>query len=61
MIKLEQPAYTIVDNNVKNFKYTIKITGKYLDTWHELKLRWVIGDNTPEEVLELAKAICGEQ
>ena len=59
MIKLENATYQIVENRIKDFKYKIKIKGKYKDTWHEMEIRWVIGDNSPEEVLELAKEICG--
>lgn len=60
MIKLENATYKIIENRIKNFKYKIRIEGKYLGTRHELEIRWVIGDNSPEEVLQLAKDICGE-
>lgn len=60
MIQLEEASYKIIENNIPRFKYKILITGKYNDTWHQFEIRWVIGDNKPEEVLQLAKDICGQ-
>lgn len=60
MINLENANYTVITNNIKNFKYEVRVTGMFEGSLHDIYLWWAPGYNTPESVLKLAKTLCGE-
>lgn len=56
-MKLTNGKVTIVENDIKNFKYKVKVDGSYNGTSFVLNINWNLGYNTPKQVLELANKI----
>jgi hypothetical protein len=53
-MKLIEGKITIIEDNIKNFKYKVRIDGIYEGSSFVLWINWNPGYNTPEEVLKLA-------
>lgn len=53
-MKLDNGKVTVVENNIENFKYKVRVDGNYNGTSFVLNINWNPGYNTPEQVLELA-------
>lgn len=58
-MKLDNGKVTVVENDIKNFKYKVRVDGNYNETSFVLNINWNPGYNTPEQVLKLANKIIG--
>lgn len=53
-MKLTEGKIRVVEDNIKNFKYKVRVDGNYEGTSFVLWINWNPGYNTPEQVLKLA-------